>query len=178
MPQVLVGPLAYQPFLVEVVRGRGEGCLSPGIFDHALHGKAGVGGRIGSAPAQGGAFTIDVVNLDVRSKWNEPGNYRPGTGQKIMGKGVVRYGDFFQTPEPIVGRGTGHDRLSPDGDLAVRLRVSGHIVCEPSGKIVEGHVSTKLKGFGLDLSYHTMSEEEYFGSIGDDRVVFQLSRSF
>lgn len=53
VPQVLVGPQAYQSFLVEVVCGRSEDRLAPGIFDHGLHGTAGaidhvVGGKIGA----------------------------------------------------------------------------------------------------------------------------------
>lgn len=143
--QVLVGPQAYQPFLVEVVCGRGEGRLSPGIFDLDLHGTTStidhvVSGGIGSAPAQGGAFAAVVIHLDVSLKGNEPDHHCLGTGQKVLGKGVIRYGNFFQPLEPIVGRGTGHDGLPPDGNLVVFPWVGGYVVNEPLGKIVEGHV--------------------------------------
>jgi len=38
-------------------------------------------------------------------------------------------------------------------------------------------VSKTLVGFGLDLSYHDTNEADYFGDIGDERVVFTLSRT-
>lgn len=39
-------------------------------------------------------------------------------------------------------------------------------------------LTTELKGFELELSYQGMSEAEYFGSIGDDRAVLKVSRTF
>ncbi len=36
----------------------------------------------------------------------------------------------------------------------------------------------EVLGFNLDVSYYDTNEEEYFGPIGDDRVVFSISRSF
>jgi len=40
-------------------------------------------------------------------------------------------------------------------------------------------LSKDVIGFGLDLSYHDTSEEEFLGQdIADDRVVFTISRSF
>ncbi len=38
-------------------------------------------------------------------------------------------------------------------------------------------LSTTLVGFGLDLSYHDTTEEDFFGDLGGSRVVFTLSRS-
>lgn len=38
-------------------------------------------------------------------------------------------------------------------------------------------ISKSLAGFGLDLSYHDTDVVDYFGDIGDSRVVFTLSRS-
>lgn len=37
-------------------------------------------------------------------------------------------------------------------------------------------ISTVLKGFTLDLSYHDTSEHDYWGDLGDERLVFSLSR--
>ena len=39
-------------------------------------------------------------------------------------------------------------------------------------------LSKELLGFNLDLSYYDTNKNEYFGKIGDDRVVFTISRSF
>jgi uncharacterized protein (TIGR02001 family) len=39
-------------------------------------------------------------------------------------------------------------------------------------------VSKEVLGFNLDLSYYDTNESQYFGKIGDDRVVFTISRSF
>jgi uncharacterized protein (TIGR02001 family) len=39
-------------------------------------------------------------------------------------------------------------------------------------------LSKELLGFTLDLSYYDTNESEYFGKIGDDRIVFTISRSF
>lgn len=39
-------------------------------------------------------------------------------------------------------------------------------------------LSKDLLGFTLDLSYYDTNKSEYFGKIGDDRVVFTISRSF
>jgi uncharacterized protein (TIGR02001 family) len=39
-------------------------------------------------------------------------------------------------------------------------------------------LSKELLGFVLDLSYYDTNESEFFGKIGDDRVVFTISRSF
>lgn len=39
-------------------------------------------------------------------------------------------------------------------------------------------LSKELLGFNLDLSYYDTNESEYFGNIGDDRIVFTISRSF
>jgi uncharacterized protein (TIGR02001 family) len=39
-------------------------------------------------------------------------------------------------------------------------------------------ISREVLGFNLDLSYYDTNESEYFGKIGDDRVVFTVSRSF
>jgi len=39
-------------------------------------------------------------------------------------------------------------------------------------------LSKELLGFTLDVSYYDTNENEYFGKIGDDRVVFTISRSF
>jgi len=39
-------------------------------------------------------------------------------------------------------------------------------------------LSKELLGFTLDVSYYDTNESEYFGKIGDDRVVFTISRSF
>lgn len=39
-------------------------------------------------------------------------------------------------------------------------------------------LSKEVLGFGLDLSYYDTNESEYFGKIGEDRIVFTISRSF
>jgi uncharacterized protein (TIGR02001 family) len=39
-------------------------------------------------------------------------------------------------------------------------------------------LSKELLGFNLDLSYHNTSEEDLLGEIGDERLVFMISRSF
>lgn len=39
-------------------------------------------------------------------------------------------------------------------------------------------LSKEVLGFNLDVSYYDTNEEEYFGPIGDSRVVFSISRSF
>jgi len=39
-------------------------------------------------------------------------------------------------------------------------------------------ISKELLGFVLDLSYYDTSESQYFGKIGDDHIVFTISRSF
>ena len=39
-------------------------------------------------------------------------------------------------------------------------------------------LSKELLGFNLDLSYYDTNESEYFGKIGEDRIVFTISRSF
>jgi uncharacterized protein (TIGR02001 family) len=39
-------------------------------------------------------------------------------------------------------------------------------------------LSRELLGFNLDLSYYDTNESEYFGKIGEDRIVFTVSRSF
>ena len=39
-------------------------------------------------------------------------------------------------------------------------------------------LSREILGFNLDLSYWDTNEEQYFGTIGDDLVVFTISRSF
>lgn len=39
-------------------------------------------------------------------------------------------------------------------------------------------ISTELKGFVVELNYQEMSENEYFGKIGDNRAVFLVSRTF
>jgi uncharacterized protein (TIGR02001 family) len=39
-------------------------------------------------------------------------------------------------------------------------------------------LSREVLGFNLDVSYYDTNEEEYFGQIGDSRVVFSITRSF
>jgi uncharacterized protein (TIGR02001 family) len=39
-------------------------------------------------------------------------------------------------------------------------------------------LSKEVLGFNLDASYYDTNEEEYFGPIGDSRVVFSISHSF
>lgn len=39
-------------------------------------------------------------------------------------------------------------------------------------------LSKELLGFGFDLSYYDTNESEFFGRIGDDRLVFTISRAF
>jgi uncharacterized protein (TIGR02001 family) len=39
-------------------------------------------------------------------------------------------------------------------------------------------LSKGLLGFNLDLSYHNTSEDDLLGEIGDERLVFMISRSF
>lgn len=39
-------------------------------------------------------------------------------------------------------------------------------------------LSKEVLGFNLDLSYYDTSESEYFGKIGEDRIVFTISKSF
>ena len=39
-------------------------------------------------------------------------------------------------------------------------------------------LSKEVLGFNLDLSYYDTNESEYFGKIGDDRIVLSISRSF
>ena len=39
-------------------------------------------------------------------------------------------------------------------------------------------LSKELLGFVLDLSYYDTNESEYFGKIGEDRIVFSILRSF
>jgi uncharacterized protein (TIGR02001 family) len=39
-------------------------------------------------------------------------------------------------------------------------------------------LSKELLGFNLDLSYYDTNEAEYFGKIGQDHIVFTISRSF
>jgi len=39
-------------------------------------------------------------------------------------------------------------------------------------------LSKELAGFNLDLNYYDTDESEYFGKIGEDRIVFTISRSF
>ena len=39
-------------------------------------------------------------------------------------------------------------------------------------------LSKEVLGFMLDLSYYDTNESDYFGKIGEDRVVFTISRSF
>jgi uncharacterized protein (TIGR02001 family) len=39
-------------------------------------------------------------------------------------------------------------------------------------------LSKELLGFNLDLSYYDTNESQYFGKIGDDQIVFTISRSF
>jgi uncharacterized protein (TIGR02001 family) len=39
-------------------------------------------------------------------------------------------------------------------------------------------VSREVLGFNLDLSYYDTNESQYFGKIGDDHIVFTISRSF
>ena len=103
MSQVLMGPEADNPFLVEVVGGGGEGGSPAVLFDQCLHG---AGGR---------AFAADVVLLDVVLEGDEPDHRRPGTGQKVLGERMIVDGDLFQSPESIVGQGAGHNELAPDG---------------------------------------------------------------
>lgn len=70
---------------------------------------------------------------------HEPGQHGFRTGQKVLGEGVVRHRDFFQTLETTVSRGTGQDRFAPDGNLVVLRGISLYIVDKPLGKIVERH---------------------------------------
>jgi uncharacterized protein (TIGR02001 family) len=39
-------------------------------------------------------------------------------------------------------------------------------------------LSREILGFNLDLSYHNTNEEDFLGKIGDERLVFMISRSF
>jgi uncharacterized protein (TIGR02001 family) len=39
-------------------------------------------------------------------------------------------------------------------------------------------LSKEVLGFNLDLSYHNTNEEDFLGKVGDERVVFMISRTF
>lgn len=69
-------------------------------------------------------------------------------------------GYFNLEGDKLTGNGNGLD--GGDGYDYVHYRTS---------------IYTNLVGFGLDLSYHNTNESDYFGDIGDSRVVFTLSRS-
>ncbi len=90
---------------------------------------------------------------DKASKGNEPDHDGLGTRQKVLGKGMIRYGDFVQTLETIIGRGTGRDGLPPKCNPVVLWRVGDHVVDEPLGKIGEGHVCF-LREYGLTGSIY------------------------
>jgi len=67
---------------------------------------------------------------------------------------MIRYGYFFQTLEPIIGRGAGHERLPPDGSLVVFLRIDSYVVDQPSGKILKVHARIPFMGSGNGLGLY------------------------